>query len=231
MIFYDVIFIGLVTDFAAKEEDGTVDKDSEDSENEVEKAEDKMNENSDTKVSMSIDKREIDIKQETDKTKDKAKIKNNGVLTYEESLQKKDECNEPFLGLDSNGHRFTYNSHNDWRKMLSMHEILLTISNDKDKAMDILLERIEKEPNIAKDWNSRTRCGNDSSSPYQFRWELRKYFARIQKMLIKSDRIILEIPLPEIVDETQTPRQAKRKAYWARKVFYQIILFLKMFNT
>ena len=96
--------------------------------------------------------------------------------------------------------------------MLSQHEILLTMNKDKEKAMDILLERLEEDPQIAKDWNSKSYYGNEKISQYHFRWESRKYYAKIRKM-------------EKVENAMLTPRQAKRQAFWAKKVSF-IIMYL-----
>jgi sentrin-specific protease 1 len=175
---------------------------------------------------------ELGCEDEKPKTKVKSRNLRIGVLSYEDSLKEKEACPKPFLGVNANGITITYNSDNDWRNMLSLTEILLTINKDRDKAIDILLERLEEDPQIAKDWNSKSYYGNEVISKYHFRWESRKYSAKIRKMLKQSHQIVLENPTPRLLEKVEnamlTPRQAKRQAFWAKKVSFSIMyLFQK----
>lgn len=75
--------------------------------------------------------------------------------SYETSIQLAKELNTPFRGYDLSGRLVTFNAQGDWRRMLSVTEIVnhLSPSNPKE-GREMLREKILSEPDVALGWVS-----------------------------------------------------------------------------
>jgi hypothetical protein len=127
--------------------------------------------------------------------------------------------NTPFVGLNEDGDMVTYNTDNDWRKMLSFTEILNHLDPiDHDKAFRIVSNELERNPNTAIGWNENSRKSYDESqTPYTFRWNLYANAKRVRDHMLKCHGIKLTEYFGKHSKEKKDQRKQKQKAKKALK--------------
>ena len=83
--------------------------------------------------------------------------------SYQMSLQMLNEITTPFRGYDNSGSLITYNSQGDWRKMLSVSEVICHLApGNPRQGRKLLLEKLLSEPDVALKWMKNRKDPNQS---------------------------------------------------------------------
>ena len=130
-----------------------------------------------------------------------------GLLSYEKSIKTVQHSQQPFMGLNKDGNSMTYNTKGDWRRMLSMVEILKYINPQNAKAAwKVIDEEVKNNPVLVQNWNNRAPGMGQPHTAHSFRWNGLGNFHRAKQALKKHHKITIKSPQ---IKEKKKRRQAK----------------------
>ena len=142
-----------------------------------------------------------------------AKLKiNDGFLSYEDSVKLAQHSEQPFMGLTKEGNSITYNAGGDWKKMLSLGEILKTINpGNAREAWNVIDEEIKGNPNLVQDWNSKAPEEGKDHTAYSFRWNGFGNFLKAKQSLRKHHQITMKSSLAKVQKKKLKAKSAVKK--------------------
>ncbi len=107
--------------------------------------------------------------------------------SFEASIQLAKDLNTPFRGYDCSGRLITYNAQGDWRRMLSITEILNHLSpNNPKEGREMLKEKILSEPDVGLKWVSlyKDPANSNQNSMFNFCFNTFGNFKIVKQTLV-----------------------------------------------